>query len=424
MDVGNGRVVGQANCPFNACIPYIRVHQNVHGPATPAFKQSMAVTITSAALQSLRRPKPVMAYFGRCARHYYVTMSELLAAGGGFSMRVGYSATHFAPKIVGAVLALTSGLSVHATPPFATFPNAPVNQFDATETKQAAVPESTTLFATPTQRDQSGRIVVPVMINGQGPFRFVLDTGANRSVLASHMLAKLGLTVSAENLSVELSGVTGQAIVRTVAVKQLQAGALELKNLDMPVIDATMAGLDGVLGTEGLEGKRLTVDFMNDRITIENSYNQRAPPGYLVISTQFRYGLLMVVDAMVGRVKTKAVIDTGAENSLGTESLRRTLQSQNTDRVAGSARVEGVTAEVQTGDLVFAPLIRFNNAEITGVKITYGDFHVFKLWELTDKPALLVGMDVLGTVNTLIIDYGRRELQIKSRNNTLVPIPK
>ena len=94
------------------------------------------------------------------------------------------------------------------------------------------------------------------------------------------------------------------------------------------------------------------------------------------------------------------------------------------DRVAGSARVEGVTADVQTGDLVFAPLIRFDNAEIAGVKITYGDFHVFKLWDLADRPALLVGMDVLGTVNTLIIDYGRRELQIKSRNNTLIPIAK
>jgi hypothetical protein len=32
MDVGNARVVVQAYNPFNACILYIRVHQNIRGP--------------------------------------------------------------------------------------------------------------------------------------------------------------------------------------------------------------------------------------------------------------------------------------------------------------------------------------------------------------------------------------------------------
>jgi clan AA aspartic protease (TIGR02281 family) len=328
--------------------------------------------------------------------------------------------------VLGAFLAM--GLA-HATdtksPRLTVLSLAATNYGAASESKQVAVvDEPTPAFAIPTKRDQSGRIIVPVMINGQGPFRFVMDTGANRSVLANHMLEKLGLAFSDEAMSVELSGVTGQARVRTVAIKRLQAGALQLENIDMPVIGATMADLDGVLGTEGLEGKRLTVDFVRDRITIEESHNERAPPGFLVLSAKFKYGQLLMVDATVGKVKTKAVIDTGAENSLGTEKLRQALQFQMTDRVAGSSRVVGVTADVQTGDLVFAPLIRFDSAEIAGVKITYGDFHVFKLWDLVDKPALLVGMDVLGTVNTLIIDYRRHELQIKSRNYALVPLPK
>lgn len=278
------------------------------------------------------------------------------------------------------------------------------------------------LYATPTTRDGAGRVVVPVMVNGQGPFRFVLDTGANRSVLAAHMVTKLGLTLSDHTLSVELSGVTGETVVPTVKIQRVQAGALQLVNIDMPVIGPTMAGVDGVLGTEGFEGKKITIDFVRDRVLIEQSRRAHAPSGYMTIPAIFRHGRLFIVDAMVGRVKCKAVIDTGAEGTLGTERLRQLQQRYQSERRApGPARVEGVTPDIQTGDLVQAPPIRFGDAEIGGLQIAYGKFHVFKLWGLETQSALLVGMDILGTVDTLAIDYARRELHIKPRSNILVP---
>src|SRR5258708_26422225 len=40
------------------------------------------------------------------------------------------------------------------------------------------------LLASPTTRDHIGRVVVPVMVNGQGPFRFSGETGANHSPLS------------------------------------------------------------------------------------------------------------------------------------------------------------------------------------------------------------------------------------------------
>ena len=47
--------------------------------------------------------------------------------------------------------------------------------------------------------------------------------------------------------------------------------------------------------------------------------------------------------------------------------------------------------------------------------MTFADFEIFEYWEMTDEPAMLIGMDVLGLVDTLIIDYRRRELQVKVR---------
>ena len=47
--------------------------------------------------------------------------------------------------------------------------------------------------------------------------------------------------------------------------------------------------------------------------------------------------------------------------------------------------------------------------------IMFSDLHIFEHWQLNSKPALLIGMDVIGVLDTLIIDYKRSELQIKVR---------
>jgi len=36
-------------------------------------------------------------------------------------------------------------------------------------------------------------------------------------------------------------------------------------------------------------------------------------------------------------------------------------------------------------------------------------------WRLNDEPAMLIGMDVIGVLDTFILDYRRRELQIQTR---------
>jgi hypothetical protein len=43
--------------------------------------------------------------------------------------------------------------------------------------------------------------------------------------------------------------------------------------------------------------------------------------------------------------------------------------------------------------------------------------HVFDVWGLAGEPALLVGMDVLGVLEVIVIDYRRRELRFKPRSS-------
>ena len=58
------------------------------------------------------------------------------------------------------------------------------------------------------------------------------------------------------------------------------------------------------------------------------------------------------------------------------------------------------------------PLLAFGPVAVAGLPVAFGDFSVFDLWSLNDRPTILLGMDALGLVDGLIIDYPRKELQI------------
>jgi predicted aspartyl protease len=270
-------------------------------------------------------------------------------------------------------------------------------------------------FAAPTRLDRIGRILAPVMVNGRGPFRFVVDTGANYTAITPRLIESLGLS-TAPNAQVNLNGVTGAELVPTVTLDRLETGDILQQAVHVPVLGSAMGGADGILGMRGFEDKRITVDFVKDRIKIVQSHGERAPWNFIAVPARLRFGGLMVVDARVGRVAAKAVIDTGAERTLGNRLLREALaRHAHHNPTAAATMVLGVTSAQQPGDVIQSPPLQLGEATISDVAVTYGDFYVFKLWDLEKEPAILVGMDVLGVLHTLVIDYRRKELQIRPK---------
>jgi len=272
--------------------------------------------------------------------------------------------------------------------------------------------EEANLFAAPTRLDRIGRIVAPVMINGQGPFRFIIDTGASHSTLSPALAAKLGLKISADSL-IEVNGITGTAQVPAVRVQKLQAGDLQIENTDFPVVWAPlMAGADGILGAAGLTQQRLTVDFEHNRVVISRAGRRTIPSGYMRLRAQRVTGGLITVTALVGGVRVRAVIDTGSERSLGNLALQDALSHRRFAAVSRTTKVYGATSDVVPGDAQRAPTIAIDDMRIADVTLVFGDFHIFKVWNMEDKPALIIGMDVLGTVQSLGIDFQHADLFI------------
>jgi hypothetical protein len=186
-------------------------------------------------------------------------------------------------------------------------------------------------------------------------------------------------------------------------------------NQNLPVIFTSIMGnADGILGVAGFHDQRIDVDFKRDRVTVLESTGRR-PHFSMVTSRAHRNSTgLMILDVRVGRrIKAKAVIDTGAERTLGNLALQEAMnKGRRKKREPVSAVVHGATPDIADGDVQEIKEASIGDMKLSNLEVIFADFHVFKLWQLDKEPALLIGMDMLGVLERLVIDYRRNEVSM------------
>jgi predicted aspartyl protease len=267
-------------------------------------------------------------------------------------------------------------------------------------------------YVSPTRRDQIGRIWAPVMINGHGPFRMVLDTGASHSAVTALVALALGIPTD-QSPPVILHGVTGFATVPTIKVDTLTVGDLSVDSPVLPIVPDALGGAQGILGSEGLAGKRIFIDFRHDKIVITFSRNERSPRDFVDVPFHAIRNTLVVVNAIIDDVRVKAIIDTGGQTTIANLALRSALSRRNTMFRGKPDQIIGATKQVENGEVLPMPKIEFGSIQILDSGVTFADIYIFKQWKLLNTPAILIGMDALGTLDTLVIDYRRHELQMR-----------
>jgi hypothetical protein len=220
--------------------------------------------------------------------------------------------------------------------------------------------------------------------------------------------------------SIVLDGITGSAQVSAVTVDKLQAGALTMQATPMPVVWApVMAGADGILGAAGLTEQSLVVDFLHNRVVIAGEVEPALRSESIRVHAVRLTDGLITLDTRVGGVRVRAVVDTGSERTLGNLALRDAVNIHRTAGVmARVTSVYGATKDVEPGEVIRAPVIAIESLRVVDVELVYGDFHIFKVWGMEEKPAMIIGMDVLGTVNSLGIDFKNHDVYLTSARVT------
>ena len=272
-------------------------------------------------------------------------------------------------------------------------------------------------YVASTRRDRIGRIWTPVFINGQGPFRLALDTGSPSSAIRAEVAAKLGIVPDASD-NVRVRGITGTSIVSTVRVASMVIGDMALEDRRLPIIADALGGADGILGNEGLRDKRIYIDFINDFLSIRLSRDEPAPEGFITIPITYGKDYLPVVDARVGRIPVKAIISTGGQSTLGNLATRDALLEQRKQDPTAETILDVTETKQSAEGYRIAPISIGETIRINMPRMIFADLGVFEAWGMTGEPTLLVGMDALGLLDTLIIDYRRAELHVRMRDGT------
>lgn len=263
------------------------------------------------------------------------------------------------------------------------------------------------------QDDMAAHMTIPVMIGGRGPFRFVVDTGADRSVIADDVALQLGLI---RGNDVTVQGVVRSYNSRFVAVADLKFGSIERRNLSMPILPRAFMGADGYLGLDAVDGSRVTLDFQEKVLQI---VHPRASSAYFItrpqevaIPVRGSMGHLRALNCRVEEVSTTCFLDTGAQISCGNNRLFHALVEQNPDiTVVGTLPITGIT-----GGVIMAKVVRVNRIKLRGVNfsdavVAIADMQVFDVWGLSHEPAMLIGMNFLRQFARVSIDYGVKEIR-------------
>jgi predicted aspartyl protease len=273
----------------------------------------------------------------------------------------------------------------------------------------APMPHPRGPLSTARTRIAHGRIVVPVRIDGKGPFRFLLDTGANGSMVAPRLVAALGLVARSGKFE-RVEGVTGTQPLPWVLIRRLRVGRIVKTDVRMPICTSPIVTrLDGILGMAGFGPVRVAVDFRHHRVAISRS-SPGMLWGFLDIHARRTADGLLMVPARVGGVRVEAVIDTGSPDTLGNLALRRALLSRT--GLGASTPIYGVTRQISVGTHAVVPNLILGPAAIEHLPIVYSDVPIFRQWHLESRPAVIIGMDVLGSVDTLVLDYPRARVYI------------
>ncbi|KQW81954.1 retropepsin-like aspartic protease [Brevundimonas sp. Root1279] len=265
--------------------------------------------------------------------------------------------------------------------------------------------------------DRVRRSTVPVYINGQGPLRFAVDTAASASVVASDLVERLAIAPAGE---VDMHTVIGLERVPAVRAETLASGALQVGGVRLAVGSrAGLIGLDGLLGLDLLADQRLIMRFRGSgRSSINRS--RPDPDKFLgVVRPRVRFQPpqggnteLMVVDATVRGHHVQAIVDTGAQVTLINPALAaiagaRPFQSRT---IGGDPVVQSPTGRAALAEAIILSSVRFDDLAIDRLAVLMGDFHIFRLLGLQDTPAMLMGVDVLGVFNRVVIDLKRGEI--------------
>lgn len=254
--------------------------------------------------------------------------------------------------------------------------------------------------------DRFRRMTVPVTIGEQGPFRFMLDTGAQATVLSRTLADQLQLFDRAPAV---LVGMASRRNVETTSIADVGLGSRRFFIQSAPLVDgAHIGGADGILGVDSLQNQRVLIDFDNRQILVADAEELGGNRGFeIIVKARRRLGQLIITEARLEGIRVSVIVDTGAEASIGNmalfNKLRRTRRLQETE-------VTDINGVQLTGPVRVAGELTVGRASVRNIPIMFADSPPFHGLGLADEPAMILGMSELRLFRRVAIDFNTQQV--------------
>ncbi|MWV29101.1 retroviral-like aspartic protease family protein [Aurantiacibacter rhizosphaerae] len=254
--------------------------------------------------------------------------------------------------------------------------------------------------------DRYRRMTVPVTIKGQGPFDFMVDTGAQATVLSHALAQQLDLT---DRQPATLVGMASSRAVETTMVPEFILGERSLTIRTAPLVEqAHIGGADGILGLDTLQDQRVLLDFADGEMHISDSLGTGGSGSYdIIVRARERLGQLIIHRAKIDGVSVDVIVDTGAQGSIGNFALAERLRRRQQLNDAVMTDVNGVQI---SGVTRIARKMEVGSARLNNIVITFADAPTFHALDLVDRPALILGMSELRLFKRVAIDFRSRRV--------------
>ena len=262
------------------------------------------------------------------------------------------------------------------------------------------------------------RMALRVTINGRRGAVFVLDTGAGRSIIAEDLAQSWNLPARPPML---VHGLTGAQMAPSVQIDRLSFGGRRLQGIVAPVIPRQMLAADGLMGLDVLGRFRLDLNISARRVRLTPS----GPDVMAVGSAGYRasrlrsqerparhgrFGALILSGFAEGR-EIDVFVDTGAQYSIGNMALLAAVGGEpaGLDRVT----VYGVTGQTLAAASGHVRDLRLGTQRLGPTPLLFADLHAFQVLELIERPALLIGADLLYRFREVTLDFGRSRMAFR-----------
>ena len=256
------------------------------------------------------------------------------------------------------------------------------------------------------RNERHDRMTIEVMIGEEGPFDFLIDTGAQATVLSRSLADRLELF---DRDSATLVGMATTQIVETTPIADFGLGSRSFHIRTAAVVDGVnIGGADGILGLDTLQDQRVLLDFGKKTIAVAEASQLGGNNGFeIVVRARNKLGQLIITNARLDGIPIQVIVDTGAQGSVGNMPL---LDRLRRSKVIGGSEMTDVNGGVLAGDVRLGRQLELGRATVNNFPILFADSRPFHTLGLSNRPALILGMAELKLFRRVAIDFKSRRV--------------